>query len=203
MRINVVLTNKALPDILNKCLQGTKYMYKEVDGVYVISEKEEVVVQEKKEIVVKGNVKDERGEPMPGATIILKGTTIGITSNETGDFTLLLPAKDSLILLVSFIGYETQEIKVQGDKKLNIRMKIETSALEDVVVTGYANIDKKSFTGNAVSVSKEELLKVSKSNVIQALQVFDPSFRIRENNKWGSDPNALPEVNIRVFPVRE
>lgn len=69
--------------------------------------------------------------------------------------------------------------------------------LEDVVVTGYANIDKKSFTGNAVSVSKEELLKVSKSNVIQALQVFDPSFRIRENNKWGSDPNALPEVNIR------
>ena len=197
VRINVVLTNKALPDILNKCLQGTKYMYKEVDGVYVISEKEEVVVQEKKEIVVKGNVKDERGEPMPGATIILKGTTIGITSNETGDFTLLLPAKDSLILLVSFIGYETQEIKVQGDKKLNIRMKIETSALEDVVVTGYANIDKKSFTGNAVSVSKEELLKVSKSNVIQALQVFDPSFRIRENNKWGSDPNALPEVNIR------
>ena len=99
VRINVVLTNKALPDILNKCLQGTKYMYKEVDGVYVISEKEEVVVQEKKEIVVKGNVKDERGEPMPGATIILKGTTIGITSNETGDFTLLLPAKDSLILL--------------------------------------------------------------------------------------------------------
>ena len=197
VRINVVLTNKALPEILNKCLQGTKYMYKEVDGVYVISEKEEVVVQEKKEIVVKGNVKDERGEPMPGATIILKGTTIGITSNETGDFTLLLPAKDSLILLVSFIGYETQEIKVQGDKKLNIRMKIETSALEDVVVTGYANIDKKSFTGNAVSVSKEELLKVSKSNVIQALQVFDPSFRIRENNKWGSDPNALPEVNIR------
>ncbi|MFR7809579.1 MAG: carboxypeptidase-like regulatory domain-containing protein [Butyricimonas faecihominis] len=120
-------------------------MYKEVDGVYVISEKEEVVVQEKKEIVVKGNVKDERGEPMPGATIILKGTTIGITSNETGDFTLLLPAKDSLILLVSFIGYETQEIKVQGDKKLNIRMKIETSALEDVVVTGYANIDKRAL----------------------------------------------------------
>ena len=54
---------------------------------------------------------------MPGATIILKSTTIGITSNETGDFTLLLPAKDSLILLVSFIGYETQEIKVQGDRE--------------------------------------------------------------------------------------
>ena len=197
VKVNVVLTNKTLPEILDKCLQGTKYMYKEVDGVYVISEKEEVVVPEKKEIVVKGNVKDERGEPMPGATIILKGTTIGITSNETGDFTLLLPAKDSLVLLVSFIGYETQAIKVQGDKKLNIRMNVETSALEDVVVTGYANIDRKSFTGNAISVSKEELLKVSKSNVIQALQVFDPSFRIRENNKWGSDPNALPEVNIR------
>ena len=65
------------------------------------------------------------------------------------------------------------------------------------VVTGYMNIRNSSFTGNAVTVKKEDLLKVSKTNVIKALQAFDPSFRIKENNRWGSDPNALPEVYIR------
>ena len=69
--------------------------------------------------------------------------------------------------------------------------------LEDVVITGYGNISKSSFTGNSVSIKREDLLKVSKSNVIAALQTFDPSFRIQENNQWGSDPNAIPEMYIR------
>ena len=55
--------------------------------------------------------------------------------------------------------------------------------LEDVVITGYGNISKSSFTGNSVSIKREDLLKVSKSNVIAALQTFDPSFRIQENNQ--------------------
>lgn len=197
LKISVVMNDKSLPEILDRCLQGTGYMYKEVDGVYIISEKKEEVVPDKRERIVKGSVKDEHGGPLPGATIILKGTTIGMTSNEQGDFTLVLPERDTLTLLISFIGYETREVTVKGDEKIDVKLKVKSSDLEGVVVTGYSNIDKKSFTGNAISVSKEELLKVSKSNVIQALQVFDPSFRIRENNKWGSDPNALPEVNIR------
>ena len=60
-----------------------------------------------------------------------------------------------------------------------------------------SNHPGKSFTGNSVIVKKEDLLKVSKTNVIQALQVFDPSFRIQDNNRWGSDPNAVPEMYIR------
>ena len=197
LKISVVMNDKSLPEILDRCLQGTGYMYKEVDGVYIISEKKEEVVPDKKERIVTGSVKDENGEPLPGATIILKGTRIGMTTNEQGNFTLVLPERDTVILLISFIGYETREVTVKGDEKINVKLKVMSSDLEGVVVTGYGNIDKKSFTGNAISVSKEELLKVSKTNVMQALQVFDPSFRIRENNKWGSDPNALPEVNIR------
>lgn len=69
--------------------------------------------------------------------------------------------------------------------------------MQEVVVTGYANINKESFTGNSVTVKREDLLKVSKTNIIQALQTFDPSFRIQQSNQWGSDPNNVPELYIR------
>lgn len=76
-------------------------------------------------------------------------------------------------------------------------MKEATETLKDVVVTGYANIKKSSFTGNAIRIGKEDLLKVSSRNVINVLQVFDPSFRIMRNNDMGSDPNTMPEFYIR------
>ena len=69
--------------------------------------------------------------------------------------------------------------------------------MEEVVITGYANIKKSSFTGKAVQIKKEDLLKVSKTNIIAALQTFDPSFRIAVNNDWGSNPNKIPEFYIR------
>lgn len=69
--------------------------------------------------------------------------------------------------------------------------------MDEVVVTGYSNIRKESFTGKATTVTKEQLMKVNSKNVIAALQTFDPSFRIKDNKLWGSDPNALPEFNIR------
>lgn len=196
VRVNVVMEHRSLAEILGKCLEGTKYVFKEVDGVYVVS-LDEHAQNVGKEMVVKGNVEDERGRPMPGATVVLKGTTIGVTTDEEGEFTLMLPAQDTLVLVISFVGYETWEGKVKEGEQVRVRMKLKSESLDDVVITGYSNIDRRSFTGNAVVVKKEDLLKVSKSNVIRALQVFDPSFRIKENNEWGSDPNALPEINIR------
>lgn len=65
------------------------------------------------------------------------------------------------------------------------------------MVTGYANIKKSSFTGTATQVKREDILKVSGRNVIDALQVFDPSLRIMKNNLMGSDPNTLPEFYVR------
>ena len=78
-----------------------------------------------------------------------------------------------------------------------MKMKPDVTEVEEVVVTGYATIRKSSFTGAYTEVKREELLKVSQGNVIAALQVFDPSLRIMENNEMGSDPNTLPEFYVR------
>lgn len=88
-------------------------------------------------------------------------------------------------------------IQKKMKKPLSISLKEEKTEMEEVVITGYANINKKSFTGNAIKVDREDLLKVSKTSILAALQTFDPSFRIQENTEWGSDPNAVPELYIR------
>ena len=111
-----------------------------------------------------------------------------------------------MILVFSFVGMESKEVKLNelkdkeilaGKKDLEVILEESVESLEDVVITGYANIRKSSFTGSATQVKKEELLKVSPGNVIDALQVFDPSLRLIKNNLMGSDPNTLPEFYIR------
>ena len=82
-----------------------------------------------------------------------------------------------------------------------IKMKGDVEEMDEVVVTGYANIRKESFTGNTVSVKKEELLKASKTNVIKALQAFDPSFRIKENNQWDQTRMPYRKCIFAVNPV--
>ena len=83
------------------------------------------------------------------------------------------------------------------DKVHTFKLKPDSKQLEEVVVTGYAKISKNSFTGTSVTVTADQLMSVSKTNVLGALQTFDPSFRIAENNLAGSNPNNVPELYIR------
>ena len=106
--------------------------------------------------------------------------------------------RDTVTLLVSFVGMETRLVNLKkGQTEILVSLKPDIKEMKEVVVTGYGNVRKTIFTGNSVTVTKDELMSVSKSNVIKALQTFDPSFRIQTNNDWGSDPNALPEMYVR------
>ena len=134
-------------------------------------------------------------------TIRLKGTDFGTTTDVNGEFKLFYPVRKHPVIIVSYIGMVTEEISLgddaSKDKARVIKLKEDAVMTDEVVITGYSNINKKSFTGISVQIKKEDLLKVSKTNVFSALQAFDPSFRIQENSQWGSDPNAIPELYIR------
>lgn len=140
---------------------------------------------------------DERKLPLPGVTVLIKGTKLGTATDFNGKYSLKLPEMKNIVLVFSFMGMETQEIKYTGKDTINVTLKEDKVKLQDVVVTGYLNVRKESFTGNATTVTRDQLMNVNARNVIAALQTFDPSFRIKENKLWGSDPNALPEFNIR------
>ena len=152
-------------------------------------------------ITVKGRVADKEGHSLPGVTVLRKGNMNGVITDIDGRFQINVPKGADAVLQFSFVGMETKEVRVKasalGEKELEIRLDEDAQQLDEVVVTGFVNFKKESFTGNSTTIRKEELQRVSKTNVIKALQAFDPSFRIAENTTWGSDPNALPEVSIR------
>ena len=100
-------------------------------------------------------------------------------------------------MVFSFIGMEPKEVAYKGQQEFYVVMKTAKEELEEVVVTGYMKLKKESFTGNTTTVNKDQLLKTNNKNVIAALQAFEPSFRIKDNKLFGSDPNSLPEFTIR------
>ena len=184
----------ALKLILNP--QGFDYVVK--DGIVVIRKMQ----AEKRENRIRGMVVDSNREPIPGASIIVKGTRTGTSTNIEGEFTLDVK-NDKVTLEVSFIGMKKQTLQVDATRKkmLEITMVDDVKTLEDVVVTGYSNVRKSSFTGSSTQITGDELRKVSQTNILGAIQSFDPSFRLVDNTQFGSDPNTVPEMYPRAFRV--
>ncbi|WP_195655548.1 SusC/RagA family TonB-linked outer membrane protein [Bacteroides sp. 1001136B_160425_E2] len=180
----------ALKLILNP--QGFDYVVK--DGIVVVRK----LQTEKRDNRIRGTVIDSNKEPIPGASIIVKGTRTGTSTKIEGEFTLDVK-DDKVTLEISFIGMKKQTLQVDATrrKSLEITLVDDVKTLEDVVVTGYNNVRKTSFTGSSTQISGDDLRKVSQTNILGALQSFDPSFRLMTNNQFGSDPNALPEMYIR------
>ena len=180
----------ALKLILNP--QGFDYVVK--DGIVVVRK----LQTEKRDNRIHGTVVDSNKEPIPGASVIVKGTRTGTSTNIEGEFTLDVKS-DKVTLEISFIGMKKQTLQVDATrrKSLEITLVDDVKTLEDVVVTGYSNVRKTSFTGSSTQITGDDLRKVSQTNVIDAMQSFDPSFRLMTNTQFGSDPNALPEMYIR------
>lgn len=185
-------------DFLGQLLQNTDLTYEVENEVIIIRPEKQRQDSRVNVQVVRGKVTDENNLALPGATVLLKGTSYGVVTDSHGKFTMEVLERDTVTLLVSFVGMETRLVNLKkGQTEILVSLEPDIKEMKEVVVTGYGNVRKTSFTGNSVTVTKDELMSVSKSNVIKALQAFDPSFRIQTNNDWGSDPNALPEMYVR------
>lgn len=202
--ITLKVQNASVESILSSCLKSTPFEYTIKDNTIVIKAKpgqEQLVAQEDPRRLLLGTVTSQHTkQPLAGVTVYVKGGRHGTVTDSRGEYILEFepqPAPKETNIVFSFVGMETQTIPFTGQTRINVVMKESADEMENVVVTGYANVRRESFTGNTVSISKDQLQKVSKTNVMKALQTFDPSFRIKENTTWGSDPNALPEVYIR------
>ena len=150
-------------------------------------------------ITVTGKVVDERNQPLPGATIVIRGSRRGITSAADGTFTLDLPNRTNLYLDVSFIGMKPQAIHITKSGNITIKLKENAVALQEaaVIANGFYSENKNTYTGAATKISKEELLKVSNINPITAIVALTPGMSMVDNNASGSNPNAIPDLIIR------
>lgn len=145
------------------------------------------------EINVIGKVTDAKdGSPMIGVSVIVKGTSIGTTSDVDGNFSLKCKSND--VLIFSFIGYQKQEIAVAGRTKIDVSLKEDTKEIDEVIVIGYGVQKKSDRTGSVVNVKAEELNRGSLTDPIQAMQGKVAGVNI---SKKGGDPNAGFAVQIR------
>ena len=142
-------------------------------------------------ITVKGKVMAD-GEPVIGATVLVKGVSTGTATDMDGNFTLNVTSK--VVLVVSSIGYETQEVPVNGRTLINVVLKSDVVALKDVVVVGYGVQKKVNLTGAVSSLSTDELEGKPIANVLEAMQGTTPGLVIQQGT---STPGSVPSINIR------
>ena len=150
------------------------------------------------DIKVQGVVKDETGETVIGASVMQKGTTNGAVTDIDGNFSLTVPSKATLV--VSYIGFTTQEIAVGGRTQLEITLKEDDQTLNEVVVVGYGTMDKKELTSAISHVGEKDFLTVSS---------LDPSMMIQGKvagvsitNTGAGDPNNQASIQIRGVSSR-
>ena len=143
---------------------------------------------------VSGRVIGDDGTGVPGATVVVKGTTVGTATDVDGNFTLSVPA-GSNTLIVSFIGFKTQEVPINNRSTVNISLATDAQALQEVVVTGYSTQKKRDIIGAVSVVEPEELLKTPAANVQQQLQG-----RVAGVATTGTgQPGAGAKVRVRGF----
>ncbi len=143
---------------------------------------------------VTGRVTDaEAGIGLPGVTVLLKGTQTAAPTDANGTYTINLPNGNGT-LVFSYIGYESQEVPVNGRNTINVQLGTDAKALEEVVVVGYGTQRAEAVTGSVASISSEEITQVPSGNITQALQGRLPGVEFAQSS---SQPGASMQIRIR------
>lgn len=198
-------TKSTVGKLLDDLLGGIALSYVAAEDHIIITEKEEAA--DTKQEVVTGIVREaSSNEPLPTVNVRLKGSTVGTASDKNGEYRIIVPSlQDTLIF--TYIGFQRREIPIDGRKEINVMMESSISEMSEVVVTGIVERDVDTYTGSSVMVNNEELRQAGgNDNIIKALQNIDPSFVVVENLTQGSNPNVLPEMQLRgtsTFPAQE
>ena len=182
--------------ILDQVLKNTGLTWKIQDHIIFIK-KAKITVPPVESVKITGKVTDQTGNPLPGVTVAIKGTSLGGATDVDGNYSIEIPSGKEIVLVFSFVGMKTREILYQGKENINVVLEEEIKGMDEVVVTGYFNKNKSSFTGTAKSYTAEELKQVNPVNLLSALSILDPSFKMVENNLDGSNPNVIPDFQIR------
>ena len=189
--VKVNAQNKSVAEVLNKVFEGTDIYYAmEGKNIMLMSKaKDGEVAQQANKVT--GIVKDTNGEPIIGANVTVKGQSIGTITDIDGRFVLDAP-KDA-VLQITYIGYVSQEVKVSGNKELNVVLKEDTETLDEVVVIGYGTAKKSDLTGATAQIKPEALTSSVVGNALESLQGKAAGVAVFNDNK----PGASPSIRVR------
>lgn len=193
---------RSVSDILNSVLQGSNLVYKQVDKNVVIYKKEKSKTEAETEksvakkensddadYMLSGKILDENGQPLPGVTISLLGGNRQGVSDFDGQFYVQLPSGKHT-LRISYLGYKTQDITVENQVSVTIKMQPDLAKLDEIVIIGYGTTTKRTSTGSVVKITAEDIEKQPVTNILQTLQGRTPGVFVTQTSGYaGSDMN--------------
>ncbi len=189
-KVSFSVDNKPLGEVLNELLPTLQLTYHVAGDVVLIKryQQEEVIFSLVK---ITGKITDERGDPLVGVSIQIKGTSVGTVTDINGLYSI--SAEEGSSLIFSYIGFESQTLPAH-EGTLNVMMKAAGTQLNEVVVVGYGTQKRSDITGSVASVSKERLSKLPVNNVMQAIQGAVSNVTV---NQASSIPGDAPSVQVR------
>ncbi|WP_316794414.1 SusC/RagA family TonB-linked outer membrane protein [Pedobacter frigoris] len=196
-KINVELKNIGLEEALKATLEQMNLTFNIVNKTIVIRNVPNNSGSPAKFAQISGKVTDAKtGEIIPGVSIYLKADkNIRAQSNDRGEYTINAISED--VIVFAYVGYKTKEVKVGNNKTINVSLEEEVNQMTDVIITGYQTIKKESYTGTAITMTGADLKKINPQNLLSSIGAFDPSFKLQQNNLAGSNPNRIPNINVR------
>lgn len=196
-RVTIDVKDRPLNEVLDKILKNTALSYKRIGGNLVVITNApppvKLVTPTTIYATINGKITDDKGEPLSGVSIMEKGTTNGAVTKDDGLFVMNVSSADA-VLVVSYIGYSTQEVKLDGRNSLTISLVPVNRSISEVVVVGYGQQKKGFVTGAISSVKAEQLSTVSATRIDQALQGRSPGVLVLPTS---GQPGAGLNIRIR------
>ena len=211
-KVSVKAKKEPLSKVLEETLGQKGYAIDYRDEVVVILKQEpQPFVPQANKRTVSGTVKDSDGEPVPGVSVLVKGTQVGVATDVNGRFELRVDDNPEVVLQFSFVGMKSQEVKIGTHTTLNVVLESDTKALDEVLVTGYQTISKERATGSFDMLSREQLNKPASTLASRLVGVtagvqnnLDEDgnivFEIRGQTSLNT-ANARPLIVVDGFPV--
>ena len=194
-RVDIRAEDRPVSEVLDEVFEGTGVHYA-MEGKNIMlmkrTQQEVRTLQQQNAVrTLEGVVTDESGVPIIGANIKVEGTTTGTITDLDGRFTLDVP--ENPVLQISYIGYISQNVKVNGKRDITIRLIEDTQALDEVVVVGYGTMKKSDLTGAVISANLKDFEKAPNTNILQSLQGTVPGLNIGQTTASGT----TPDISIR------
>ncbi|HVI45559.1 MAG TPA: TonB-dependent receptor [Chitinophaga sp.] len=190
-KVSVNANDLTVDKVLEQLLNNTSLRYRMMPGNIIVIAPAALV---SKDVTVKGTVINPAGEALPGVTVRLKNTAIGVTSDVKGGFELKVP--ENAVLVLTYVGFDQQEVSLNGRDHITVTMEPSRNSMEEVIVVGYGTQKKINVTGAIDQISGKQLAERPIANITQGLQGLSAGLNITFK---GGAPGQVPKINIRGF----
>jgi len=193
-KVSVIAENSTIENVMKQVLRDQPLTFEVVDNNMVVIKS----IGDKnalRDYPVTGTITDNEGEPLIGASVLIKGTTRGASTDIDGKFVLTVPGDQPVTLVVKYLGFADQEVSVNSNQRtVQVKLKADAAALEEVVVIGYGTVKKRDLTGSVASVKAEDITRIPTHNAAEAIQGRVPGADITRNS---GTPGAASTITIR------